>query len=90
VEGIEANEEACGFWLERSLCLVTALVPYIGYEKAAELVRRAQAEGKTIREVAVESGLLKAEEVELILSTAELTRPGIAGAKKLKPKRSAT
>ena len=88
VEGIQANEEACRYWLERSLCLVTALVPYIGYEKAAELSRKAEEEKKTIREVAMESGLLKAEELELILSTVELTRPGIAGARKLKRKRT--
>jgi aspartate ammonia-lyase len=88
VEGIRANEEACRYWLERSLSLVTALVPYVGYEKAAELSRKAEAEKKTIREVAMESGLLKAEELELILSTVELTRPGIAGARKLKRKRA--
>jgi aspartate ammonia-lyase len=89
VEGIQANEEACRYWLERSLCLVTALVPYVGYEKAAELSRKAEEEKRTIREVVVESGTLKAEELELILSTVELTRPGIAGARKLKPKRPA-
>jgi aspartate ammonia-lyase len=89
VEGIQANEEACRYWLERSLCLVTALVPYVGYEKAAELSRKAEEEKRTIREVVVESGMLKAEELELILSTVELTRPGIAGARKLKPKRPA-
>lgn len=88
VEGIQANEEACLYWLERSLSLVTALVPYIGYEKAAELSRKAEEEKKTIREVAMESGLLKAEELEHILSTVELTRPGIAGARKLKRKRA--
>jgi aspartate ammonia-lyase len=89
VEGIQANEEACRYWLERSLCVVTALVPYVGYEKAAELSRKAEEEKRTIREVVVESGMLKAEELELILSTVELTRPGIAGARKLKPKRPA-
>jgi aspartate ammonia-lyase len=89
VEGVQANEEACRYWLERSLCLVTALVPYIGYDDAAALARKAEEEKKTIREVVMESGLLKAEELELILSTAELTKPGIAGARKLKPKRAA-
>ncbi|MBP1733474.1 MAG: AspA, partial [Deltaproteobacteria bacterium] len=88
VEGIRANEEACLYWLEKSLSLVTALVPYIGYEKAAELSRKAEEEKKTVREVAMESGLLKAEELEHILSTVELTRPGIAGARKLKRKRA--
>ena len=58
IEGIEADEERCRHWLEESLCLATALVPYIGYEKAAELSRKAASEGKTIREVALAGGPL--------------------------------
>jgi aspartate ammonia-lyase len=87
IEGIEADEGRCRQWLEESRCLVTALAPYIGYEKAADLSRKAAAEGKTVREVAVESGAFTSEELEIIFSTAELTRPGIAGARKLKGKK---
>lgn len=86
VEGIRANEERCRHWLEESLCLTTALAPYIGYEEAANLYKQAAATGKTIQEVAVENGLFKDEELAAIFSPAELTRPGIAGARKLKDK----
>jgi aspartate ammonia-lyase len=86
VEGIRANEERCRHWLEESLCLTTALAPYIGYGEAANLYKQAATTGKTIQEVAVENGLFKAEELAVIFSPAELTRPGIAGARKLKYK----
>ena len=88
VEGIIANEENCRKWLEESLCLVTALVPYIGYDEAARVAGKAAAKGKTIREAALESGLFKPEEMDIIFSTPELTRPGVAGERKLKPKKA--
>ncbi len=88
IEDIVANEENCRKWLEESLCLVTALVPYIGYEEAARLAGKAAAEGKSVREAALESGILKAEELDAIFRTPELTRPGIAGSRKLKPKKA--
>ena len=84
VEGITANEENCRAWLEKSLCLVTALVPYIGYDEAAALAKRAVDRGQTIREAALDDGLLTENELDSIFSTPELTRPGIAGARKLK------
>ena len=86
VEGVEADEERCRRWLEESLCLATALVPYIGHEKAGELSRAAREEGKTIREAAVEKGYFTAEEIDAILQPRELTRPGIAGSGKLEKK----
>ncbi len=88
VEGIEADEARCRRWLEESRCLATALVGYIGYEKAAELSRRATAEGTTIRQAAIESGAFTAEELDIIFATAEVTRSGVPGAKKLKRKRT--
>lgn len=84
VEGIKANPERCTKWLEESLCLATALAPYIGYDKAAELSRQAAAHGKTIRQMALEEGLFTPDELEIIFSPPELTRPGIAGFRKLK------
>ena len=84
VEGIEADEERCRRWLEESLCLATALAPYIGHERAGELSKAAREEGKTIGEAAVERGLFSEEEIEAIFQARELTRPGVAGAKKVK------
>ena len=87
VEGIEANHERCLQWLEESLCLATVLAPYIGHEKAGELSKKARAAGKTIRETALEEGLFTPEELDIIFTPQELTRPGVAGSRKVKRKR---
>jgi len=84
VEGIQANPERCNSWLEKSLCLATSLVPYIGYDKAAELSREAAAHGTTIQQIALQKGLFTQQELDIIFSPSELTRPGIAGHRKLK------
>lgn len=87
IEGIVANSERCRQWLEESLCLTTVLVPYIGYDRAAELSEKAASEGKTIREAAIEDGLFTPEELDAIFTPRELTRPGIAGSQKLKQRK---
>jgi aspartate ammonia-lyase len=84
VEGINANPERCSNWLEESLCLATALAPYIGYDKAAELSKQAATHRKTIQQMAFEEGLFTMDELDVIFSPQELTRPGIAGLRKLK------
>ena len=84
IEGIEANIEHCERWLEESRCLATALAPYIGHEKAGEISRQAKQDGKTIREVVLSRGMFTEEELNIIFSAQELTRPGIAGQRKLK------
>jgi aspartate ammonia-lyase len=77
--GIEADEQRCRDLLEHSFAMLTALSPYIGYESASELAVRVQQSGKSIREVAIESGLFTKEQLDRILSAVEMTRPGIAG-----------
>lgn len=57
-EGIEPNHEQIRQHLENSLMLVTALNPYIGYENAAKIAKKAHKEGKTLRQAAIETGLL--------------------------------
>jgi fumarate hydratase class II len=57
VEGIEANRETCERYAELTLSAATALNPYIGYDKATEIVKEAAATGKSLREVAVEAGV---------------------------------
>ena len=84
IEGIKANPERCMGWLEDSLCLATALSPHIGHDRAGELSRKACAEGKSIRETALEAGLFTEDELDIILTPQELTRPGIAGSRTLK------
>jgi len=86
IDSTEADEERCRRWLEESRCLATALAPYIGYARAAELTKEAEAKGTTIKQAALDAALLTETELDTIFSTAELTRPGIAGARKLKRK----
>ena len=57
VSGIEANREQCERYAELTLAAATALNPYIGYDKAAEIVKTAAASGRSLREVAREAGV---------------------------------
>ncbi len=62
--GIEPNREKIQFYLENTLMLVTALNPHIGYDNAAKIAKYAHKTGKTLKEAAVELGLLTAEEFD--------------------------
>jgi fumarate hydratase class II len=57
VDGIEANREQCERYAELTLSAATALNPYIGYDKATEIVKKASASGRPLREVAREAGV---------------------------------
>ncbi len=61
VEGIEANEERIAELVERSLMLVTALAPEIGYDNAAKIAKHALKEGQTLKEAGLELGLVDSE-----------------------------
>ena len=74
VKGIGADPEKCGQWIERSLALVTPLAVRIGYDKAAEIVHQAFAEGKTVRQVARERGVLTTKEADRILDPRAMIR----------------
>ncbi len=67
VKGIRANREQCQSNLEKNLSLATALVPRIGYDKAAAIAKEAHRTGRTVREAAKESGLLPDQEIDEIL-----------------------
>lgn len=67
VVGIEANENNIKKHLENSLMLVTALNPHIGYDNAAKVAKKAHAENKTLKEAAVELGLLTAEKFDEVV-----------------------
>jgi len=64
VEGIEANRARIAELVGRSLMLVTALAPHIGYDRAAAIAKRAHAEGLALREAALTSGHVTAEQYE--------------------------
>jgi fumarate hydratase class II len=57
VDGIVANEDGCARSAESTLAVATALNPFIGYDKASEIVKEAAASGRTLREVALEQGV---------------------------------
>ena len=64
VVGIAADEERIAELMNKSLMLVTALNPHIGYDNAAKIAKKAHAEGKTLKEAAIESGLVTAEQFD--------------------------
>ena len=73
--GIEPNRGRIEENLRRSLMLVTALNPHIGYDNAADVAKTAYAEGKTLREVVVEKGLMSAERFDEVVAPANMIRP---------------
>jgi len=81
IEGLKADEEACRRYAELSPSIVTALNPYIGYAKGAEVVKEALATGKRIPQVVLEKGLMSKEELDRILDPVQMTEPGITGRK---------
>lgn len=66
IVGIEVNHEQCRHWLDASLSLVTALNPLIGYDRAAQIAKKAYAENKTLKQVLAEEGLMS-EQIEAAL-----------------------
>jgi fumarate hydratase class II len=75
VEGIKANKERISDLVGRSLMLVTALTPKIGYEKAAEIAKKAHQEGTTLKEAALELGYLTEAEYEELVRPENMTGP---------------
>ncbi len=79
IDGIEADVERCRALVEGTDIISTALNPVIGYEKVAELVKEARRTGRTIREVALEHGVLPADELDKVLDVDRMTRGGLGG-----------
>jgi fumarate hydratase class II len=77
VTGIEANKERCAELVEKSLAMVTALAPVIGYDAAAQIAKESFASGKTVREVCKEQRILPEERLNKILDPWRMTEPGI-------------
>jgi len=79
VDGIEADEARCRELLDRSTAVATALSPYLGYAKTAELAKESVRSGRSIRDLVLEQRLLDAAQLDAILSVDAMTRPGIVG-----------
>jgi fumarate hydratase class II len=79
IAGIEANEAQCRTYALSSPSISAALNPYIGYEEVAKVVKASLAEGKDLRTVVLERGLLTEAEVDRALDVEAMTRGGIIG-----------
>jgi fumarate hydratase class II len=74
VEGIRADKKRIGELMGRSLMLVTALAPRIGYDKAAKIAKTAHANGTTLREEAIKAGV-SGQEFDRVVRPERMTRP---------------
>ena len=75
IRGVVANEKTCEEYIEKSLALCTSLVPLIGYDKAAELAKKAYKTGKTIRQVCLEEKILSKTELDRALDPKKMLSP---------------
>jgi len=75
IAGITANKNRCDFYAQATVSLATALNPYIGYAKAAEIAKEAVATGRSIIEIAREKKLLSEKEINEILDPVRMTEP---------------
>ncbi len=76
VDGIVANEERAAFLLDQNAIIATALVPHIGYDKAAEITKKAFQEGRGVREIALEMKVLPPDELDAALDVRPMTEGG--------------
>jgi len=79
VAGLQADRERCESLVEQSLAMVTVLAPRLGYDRAAQLAKKAYESRRTIREVCREEGVLPEEELAKLLDPESQTRPGLEG-----------
>jgi aspartate ammonia-lyase len=84
VEGIHADEARCRELLDRSTAVATALSPYIGYAKTAEIAKESVRTGKPIREIVLERELIESSRLDEILSVEAMTEPGVPGKERAK------
>jgi aspartate ammonia-lyase len=81
VVGIEANRDMLAYWVERSAALATALMPHIGYAKAAELSKKSVKEGVLVRDMVKRDQLLPADQIDDVLDLKKMTEIGVPGGK---------
>jgi fumarate hydratase class II len=85
LNGMEVDEVRCRTYALSSPAIATALVPFLGYEKTAEVVKEAMATGRDLRQVVLAHRLLSAAEVDRALDVLAMTRGGVVGTGKSKP-----
>jgi fumarate hydratase, class II len=77
---VRANLKKIKEYVERSLMLVTALVPVIGYDKASKIAHHAMEHDLTLKAAALELGFVSEEEFDRVVDPAKMVRPYVAGA----------
>ena len=78
IGGIRADKARANDMIEKSLAMSTALAPEIGYDAAAAIAKQSHRTGRTVREIAMEQGILSPERLNRILDPMSMTEPGIA------------
>ena len=79
IEGITANKEYCSKLVHNSVGIITALVPHIGYQHAADIAKKAIKTGEPVADLILAENLLTKEQLDVILDPWNLTKPGISG-----------
>lgn len=79
VTGITANETRCRYLVENSVGIITAICPHVGYQKAADIAKKAIKTGESVRTLILQEGLLNEEQLDNILDPVHMTEPGISG-----------
>ena len=79
VKGITANETRCRYLVENSVGIITAICPHVGYQKAADIAKKAMKTGESVRSLILQEKLLDEEELDIILEPTQMTEPGISG-----------
>lgn len=79
VSGITANENRCRYLVENSVGIITAICPHIGYQKAADIAKKAIQTGDSVRKLILEEEIMSESELDEILDPITMTEPGISG-----------
>ena len=79
IVGITANEERCRYLVENSVGIITAISPHLGYQKAADIAKKAIKTGESVRRLILKEKLMDEDELNRILDPIHMTEPGISG-----------
>ena len=84
ITGITANEERCRDLVENSDGIITAISPHVGYQKAADIAKKALKTGESVRNLILQEKLMDEEELSRVLDPINMTEPGISGKEYIK------
>ena len=79
IVGITVNEERCRQLVENSVGIITAICPHVGYEKTADIAKKAINSNESVRSLILKENIMDEEELSRILDPIHMTEPGISG-----------